>query len=634
MKLSIKYQILAPIFASLLLGFGTAGVIGYQAVRGQAEAGASVERSLDAKSFASDIEKSFRESTAVVDHVLAMTTFVPGDEVKREFEARNSELQTGLKKIQTVAASEKLLQQVNDLTLLHESWLADTQVVLGLKANTQVPTEEKLARDRNAFSSKISEVSATANAEATGSIEAANSSLRNMIETNLLIGGAVAVLLSIGLFFLARRISLPILGITRVMSTLSSGNTDIEVGYRSRSDEIGAMAKAVEVFRLAAISNKRLEAEADANRKAAETERLETQQRAEAEASLRLREATTGLASGLKRLADGDLSFQLTDTFAPEFEALRDDFNQSIGQLNSTLAAISHSISTIDEGTREIASGADDLSRRTEKQAASLEETAAAVEEITVNVQNSSQRTEDARNVATQANHSASQSARVVTSAEEAMRRIEASSQQISNIVGVIDGIAFQTNLLALNAGVEAARAGDSGKGFAVVAQEVRELAQRSAQAAKEIKVLIQNSSSEVESGVQLVRDAGETLKTIGEFIVDINVHMESIASSSKEQATGLAEVNHAVNNMDQTTQQNAAMVEQSNAASNTLAQEAAKLRDLVGQFRLSDSGRSQASALRQAASVMAGSTTQTRKASTTTFKLRSTAVAGGWEEF
>jgi methyl-accepting chemotaxis protein len=185
------------------------------------------------------------------------------------------------------------------------------------------------------------------------------------------------------------------------------------------------------------------------------------------------------------------------------------------------------------------------------------------------------------------------------------MQRIENSSQQISNIIGVIDEIAFQTNLLALNAGVEAARAGEAGKGFAVVAQEVRELAQRSAQAAKEIKGLIRNSSTEVEGGVKLVRETGIALKTISDQIAGINQHMEAIATSAREQSTGLAEVNTAVNSMDQTTQQNAAMVEQSTAASATLASEAAKLRDLVSQFRL-HSATAPVAALRHVAKAMA----------------------------
>jgi methyl-accepting chemotaxis protein len=272
----------------------------------------------------------------------------------------------------------------------------------------------------------------------------------------------------------------------------------------------------------------------------------------------------------------------------------------SIRQLDQTLSAIATAIAAIDEGTREIASGAGDLSKRTEQQAASLEETAAALDQITANVSNSSKRTDEARTEATDANRNAAKSSEVVSHAEEAMRRIEASSQQISSIIGVIDEIAFQTNLLALNAGVEAARAGDAGKGFAVVAQEVRELAQRSAQAAKEIKGHIQKSSVEVESGVKLVLDTSQVLKAISEQIARINQHMDAIAVSAREQSTGLAEVNTAVNSMDQVTQQNAAMVEQSTAASGQLAQEAAKLRELVSRFRLRATGSTQSAAARR----------------------------------
>ena len=236
---------------------------------------------------------------------------------------------------------------------------------------------------------------------------------------------------------------------------------------------------------------------------------------AEAAAQARLSEATAGLAAGLRRLAAGDLAFELTDPFAPDFEALRHDLNGAVAQLRNTLRTVAHSTTSIDTGSREISQSAEDLSRRTEQQAASLEETAAALDQITVNVSNSSKRADEARTISIEANRSAAHSGRVVADAVNAMQRIETSSTKISNIIGVIDEIAFQTNLLALNAGVEAARAGEAGRGFAVVAQEVRELAQRSATAAKEIKDLISNSTSEVESGVKLVRDTGEALKTI-----------------------------------------------------------------------------------------------------------------------
>ncbi|NTA19454.1 methyl-accepting chemotaxis protein [Agrobacterium tumefaciens] len=297
--------------------------------------------------------------------------------------------------------------------------------------------------------------------------------------------------------------------------------------------------------------------------------------------------AVNTIAEALNRLAQGDLSFSVDRPFAPDFEGLRNTMNDALSQMRETLSNVARSTDQIDTGTREISQSAEDLSKRTEQQAASLEETAAALDQITVNVSNAAKRAEEARHAAATASGNAERSGKVVADAVGAMSRIESSSNQISNIIGVIDEIAFQTNLLALNAGVEAARAGEAGKGFAVVAQEVRELAQRSAQAAKEIKGLIRNSSEEVSTGVKLVSETGEALRTIQQNIVAVNDHMEAITSSAKEQATGLSEVNSAVNQMDQVTQQNAAMVEETNAASATLAQETARLRDLIEMFQL-----------------------------------------------
>ena len=332
----------------------------------------------------------------------------------------------------------------------------------------------------------------------------------------------------------------------------------------------------------------------------------EEQQRLNEEAAQlsRIQQATIqSILRGLQHMADGDLSFRIEQPLGEGFDDLRQSFNSSAERLSKTIGEIYGTTQAIDSGTQEIAASADDLSKRTERQAASLEETAAALEQITANVSSSTRKTEEARMVAQAAAVSAKESADVVTQAEGAMQRIEQASQKISNIIGVIDQIAFQTNLLALNAGVEAARAGEAGKGFAVVAQEVRELAQRSAQAAKEIASLIHNSSVEVDEGVRLVRDNGASLKTIIAHIDDINQHMEAIFSSAREQATGLSEVNVAVNHMDQTTQQNAAVAEESTAAAAALAQEAASLRALVSQFRTGeqDSRRTRSPMLRAA---------------------------------
>ncbi len=424
-------------------------------------------------------------------------------------------------------------------------------------------------------------------------------------KATLVIAIATSALAVAGMVFAIFGIASPIQRITGAMRRLAEGDMASEIPFAGRTDEIGAMAGAVEVFRQNALTNLRLEEEADAARGASEKSRIAEQQRIAREAE-QLRIATSTLGGSLKRLAAGDLTCRISTAFAAEYEGLRSDFNATVDQLSETVSAVALAVQNMDSGTREISSGASDLSKRTEQQAASLEETAAALDQITTNVSSSSKMTAEARTVAQSANLSAAQSAKVVSNAEEAMQKIEQSSQQISNIIGVIDEIAFQTNLLALNAGVEAARAGEAGKGFAVVAQEVRELAQRSAQAAKEIKGLIHNSTSEVESGVKLVRETGETLKTIVSHIDDINRHMDSIATSAREQSTGLAEVNIAVNQMDQTTQQNAAMVEQSTAAAASLAQEAARLRELVSQFTLEHGAVSQGTALRQTAAAMA----------------------------
>jgi methyl-accepting chemotaxis protein len=399
-----------------------------------------------------------------------------------------------------------------------------------------------------------------------------------------------AVLLAGATWYAIAGIAKPITIITGSMKKLASGDADTAIPFGGRADEIGDIAAAVNIFRKNAIENKRLEGEAESQRNLTEEQRrlAARQERIRADEMTR---ATQGLAEGLKHLASGDLTFQLNQAFSQDFEGLRADFNSATEQLRRTLAIVVQTTHAIDGGSREISASAEDLSKRTEQQAASLEETAAALDQITTNVVNSTRRAEDARTVAVQANDSARQSGNVVANAVTAMGRIESSSQQIANIISVIDEIAFQTNLLALNAGVEAARAGEAGKGFAVVAQEVRELAQRSAQAAREIKGLIDKSTVEVETGVKLVSETGTALKKIETYIVTINQHIESIATSVKEQSVGLSEVNTAVNEMDQVTQQNAAMVEEASAAGATLANEAGRLRKLVTQFQLGTLG-------------------------------------------
>ncbi len=299
--------------------------------------------------------------------------------------------------------------------------------------------------------------------------------------------------------------------------------------------------------------------------------------------------AISQLGEALRHLSEGDLTKTVNSPFVPSMEQLRHDFNATVAKLSETVKTIGQSVHAIAAGSREIGSAADSFSKRTEQQASSIEETAAALEEITTTVNDSSHRADEAGKLVAKTKQGAEQSGLVVRNAVSAMGQIEQSSREITNIIGVIDDIAFQTNLLALNAGVEAARAGEAGKGFAVVAQEVRELAQRSASAAKEIKSLITTSSELVRNGVNLVGETGKALETIVVQVGDINANVAAIVEGSKEQATGLKEINQAVNSMDQATQQNAAMVEESTAASHKLASEAEALRTLLTQFRLAE---------------------------------------------
>ncbi len=293
------------------------------------------------------------------------------------------------------------------------------------------------------------------------------------------------------------------------------------------------------------------------------------------------------VTSALRHLAENDLTHRLDRPFAPSFEELRADFNRSAETVTRTMADIGAVAGTILSGSREISTASDDLSRRTEQQAASLEQTAAALDEITATLKKSTESAVHVREVVGSANKDAERSGQVVRQAVAAMGAIASSSREIGQIIGVIDEIAFQTNLLALNAGVEAARAGDAGRGFAVVASEVRALAQRSADAAKEIKGLISASAHQVTEGVTLVGDTGQVLDRIVAQIAEINGFMADMTASGQEQSTALQQVNTAINQMDQVTQQNATMVEQTTAASHALAQEASRLTGLVGQFRM-----------------------------------------------
>ena len=404
----------------------------------------------------------------------------------------------------------------------------------------------------------------------------------------MMVMGAIALAAAGALAFatniIIAKVSNPLQAMTNAMRGLADGDNAVAIPALGQRDELGQMAGAVSVFKEAAIAKIKADADLIEAKTRAERERLAASEAAIAEQQALV---VQSFGTGLSKLADGDLTYRVRDDLPEQYERLRSDFNDAMGKLQETMRGIVGNANSIRSGSFEITRASDDMAKRTEQQAAGLEETAAALEEITATVKRTAEGAQQARQVVGAAKTDAEKGGEVVTKAIAAMGQIEQSAQQITQIIGVIDEIAFQTNLLALNAGVEAARAGDAGRGFAVVAQEVRALAQRSAEAAKEIKSLITASTEQVSSGVSLVDQTGQALERIVDQVAKINGVVGEIAASAKEQATGLEEVNVAVIQMDQVTQQNAAMVEESTAASHSLAREADTLSRMMEQFRV-----------------------------------------------
>lgn len=408
----------------------------------------------------------------------------------------------------------------------------------------------------------------------------------NVVRNAIAVTSIAAVLLGLAGWLIARKFIRRIENVIGETDRIANGDLNVALKDREARDEIGDLSRSLHILLENNREKVRLEAEADASRATQEAERAERARINDAQEA-EVKFAVGELAAGLAQLSDGNMTARLDRPFTSVLDAIRGDFNASVEKLQAAMISFSENAAVIQSGSVEIRTGADDLARRTEQQAASVEETAAALEQITTSIKDSTTRAEEAAALVGRTKDNAERSGEIVHSAVEAMNGIEQSSQSISNIIGVIDEIAFQTNLLALNAGVEAARAGDAGKGFAVVAQEVRELAQRSAKAAKEIKALIQSSGDQVKRGVSLVGQTGEALRAIVQEVQQIDGNVQAIVQSAREQSTGLQEINTAVNQMDQATQKNAAMVEESNAATHTLASEVSSLSGRLAQFKL-----------------------------------------------
>ncbi|MDY8109843.1 methyl-accepting chemotaxis protein [Fulvimarina sp. 2208YS6-2-32] len=460
----------------------------------------------------------------------------------------------------------------------------------------------------------------------------------------LIIGTAVLILSTWAMgWLLSRLIAHPIATMTGTMRRLASGDKTVVVPGVDRKDEIGEMAGAVQVFKVQAVERERLEHEAQSSR-ASEAESARRQADLENAKAEDLRNFMGVVDHSFDRLSGGDLTVRMEGKVAPEFEPIRAKFNLSVEALEGAIGQVVSSVGSIRDGLGEITTASNDLAKRTEQQAASLEQTVAALGQVTNAVNETADGAGNAQKVADTARQKAEKGGDIVRKAVTAMSQIEASSNQINQIISVIDEIAFQTNLLALNAGVEAARAGEAGRGFAVVAQEVRGLAQRSAEAAKEIKSLIITSREQVGHGVEFVTASGQSLDEIVAEVTSMTQVIATIASSAREQATSLREVSTAADHMDRVTQQNAAMVEQSTAAAQILSQETDQLAATMAKFRTSDMGRPKTDPVRSRASA----TVQTHPARTPVAvqQLRTTGSGGAarkpapmqaeesWEEF
>lgn len=403
---------------------------------------------------------------------------------------------------------------------------------------------------------------------------------------------ALAVLAIMGAagVVIASRLTGPLTTLADLMNRLNDGEKTITVGYTQRHDEVGTMARALESFRQSAIDKERVERAADEQSRLSERDRQEREAE-KARSTAELEAAVSALATALKALSAGRLDTRIERPFVAGLDQLRLDFNESVERLEETITAIGASADAIQAGAGDLKHASEDLAHRTERQAASLEEAAAALGEMTDTINATRSRCEVADTVASSALDQTLASGTVVKDAITAMERIEQSSQQIRSIIEVIDQIAFQTNLLALNAGVEAARAGEAGKGFAVVAQEVRDLAQKTAAAARDINGIIGASAQEVGNGVALVLKTGSSLAAIEESVKAIHEHIGHIVAATRDQSTRLQEINGTVNDLDHVTQQNAAMVEETTAAAFGLDQESVTLTEQVSAFSTSNAG-------------------------------------------
>ncbi|ACM36867.1 MULTISPECIES: methyl-accepting chemotaxis protein [Rhizobium/Agrobacterium group] len=604
-----------------------AGAIAAAGAFGLSSLGASLQNTGQREEVAREA-MDLRVDIIAISRMTYQLAFAPekAADFAKETETRSSEMLARLPKI-AATADENEQKQLQDVRTTLNTYFDQIRQMVKVAGTDAAKEPGVMAKELSKALDGQKAVTAAVKVYSTYSAKTLSAARSNAIASSqltmiaLLSTAAISIVLGVAVSTLIARRGIvnPIRLLTDNMNRIAKGALGDAIPGTERGDEIGEMARALEIFRANRLQMQEMEAqEAALNSQSKDLQSSISSIVASAAAgnfSQRITKSyedadlqrfassvnelvanvdlgVTEVRRVIAALSSSDLTQDMRGNFQGAFAELQSNVNHAMATLREAMQSIRGASGTITDNSGELSSAANQLARRTEQQAAALEETAAALEEITTTVRTSTERAHEANQMVEQTRNSAGKSGEIVRSAIDAMGRIEQSSQKISQIISVIDEIAFQTNLLALNAGVEAARAGEAGRGFAVVAQEVRELAQRSANAAREIKALINTSADEVKGGVSLVLSTGEALNEIVGLVDHVNGHVASIARAAQEQSAALAEINTSVNHMDQMTQQNAAMVEETTAASQVLASESRQLLVQLERFRLEDNRR------------------------------------------
>jgi methyl-accepting chemotaxis protein len=584
--MSIRLKILLPMILIALGALLLSGAQMWRSAARNAEVADIAARAIRASELAHDVRFAFDQLSELVGEVTAMTHFIGADVIKARYDKGVGLVAGGLSEMKAQARSPEMAKVGVDAIANFEAWRDDAAVALGVRAAAKVPMADTLKRKHEAVKADLDQALALSGRDSRRGI--ADVRAQQSAETKIALAFATLLGLAamVGAWIVAGGLARPIRALVASADRLAKGDVSVTFEATARRDEIGDIARAVAAFRDNVTAAQQAEAAATEGRKAAELQR----RRNEAEAAKSNAEQTRvvdALSQGLERLARGDLTYRVEGEFGAAYARLKTDFNKSLDVLREALAAISEGASDVQANSSEIAGLAADLSTRTGSQTASIEQAAAALEEITMTVKLTADNAGQARGVVSKTREEAEKSGALARSAVDSIGRIQQSALEIENIIGVIDEIAFQTNLLALNAGVEAARAGEFGRGFAVVATEVRALAQRSADASREIKTLISSSSAQVKEGVDLVVAAGSALDRIAAQVGEIDRVVGNIASGAAEQSTGVQSVNEVVSEIDRMNQSNADIVERTTTACADVAGRAADLAGAVARFQV-----------------------------------------------